>query len=189
MLSICACSVEPRTETKSFAYENFVGEGRPGYAATTNYIELRSSPFSASAISSTESVLKEQALSFEDVVTRTIKAGEVQVHSDVAVQMRSFGEIEQLTSKLYYDDSIAWDNKTLRSADKPALLMWMSEGNCLIKIKQSVYESSECPTKTGKQWVLLNQPETEGWIKVGINNSKGWVKIDDPQIKEATRNF
>lgn len=189
LLAISACSTESTTNVQSFVYENFLGEGRPEFAATSHQIELRSSPSNASSISSAKVVSSKQALPFDNAVTITVKAGRVRMLANKTVGLRNFGEIKQLTREMYYDDSIAWADKTLTLTSEPILLMWLSEGNCLIKIKRMVYESNECPTQMSKQWVLLNQAKTESWIRLEVNASKGWVKIDDPQIKEVTRNF
>lgn len=189
MLVMSACAAEPTAVNKSFVYENFLGEGRPEYRATTQNLELRSSPVSESSISKVAPVSESKALPFDKAVTRTIEAGKIKISSDVSVKTRVFGEIETLTSETYYDESIAWEDRTINADDKPTLLMWLSEGNCLIKVKQTVNEISECPMESGGLWVLLNQPETETWIEANINESKGWVKVDGQQVKEVSRSF
>lgn len=189
MLVMSACAAEPTTVNKSFVYENFLGEGRPEYRATTQNIELRSSPNSESPISKVVPISDNNALPFYKAVTKTIETGKIKVSGDVLLKIRSFGEIEKLTTDVYYDESIVWVEETITAADKPTLLMWFSEGNCLIKIKQTVNESAECPTEADGLWVLLNQPETETWIEARINDSKGWVKVDGQQVKEVSRNF
>lgn len=150
---------------------------------------MRDLPNRESSIVGTESISGEQVLPFDDVVTKVIKAGEIQVSGDLSVQTRNFGEIQKLTKERYYDESIAWAERTLTAADQPTLLMWNSEGNCLIKIKQTVNESRDCPTELASQWTLLTQPETESWIKVSLNGTVGWVQVDDRQIREVGRSF
>lgn len=189
MLAIGACSVEPTTAYKSFVYENFVGEGRPEYKATTQNLELRSSPNSESSISKVVPISDSEALPFDKAVTKTIEAGKIKVSGDVLLKTRSFGEIETLTPEAYYDESIAWEDRTITAEDKPTLLMWLSEGNCLIAIKQTMNESAECPMESDGLWMLINQPETETWIETVINESKGWVKVDGQRIKEVSRSF
>lgn len=189
MLVMSACAAEPTAVNKSFVYENFLGEGRPEYGATTQNLELRSSPVSESSISKVVPISNSKALPFDKVVTKTIEAGKIKVSGHVLLKTRSFGEIESLTPGAYYDESIAWEDRTITAEDKPTLLMWLSEGNCLIKIKQTVNESAECPMESDGLWVLLNQPETETWIEAKINESKGWVKVDGQQVKEVSRSF
>ncbi|MCR2745351.1 hypothetical protein [Limnobacter parvus] len=189
MLVMSACAAKPTTVNKSFVYENFLGEGRPEFRATTQNLELRNSPVSESSISQVAPISDSKALPFDKVVTKTIEAGNIKVSGDVFVKTRSFGEIEKLTAEAYYDESIAWEDRTINADDKPTLLMWLSEGNCLIKIKQTVDEISDCPTESAGLWVLLNQPKTETWIEARINESKGWVKVDGQQVKEVSRNF
>lgn len=189
LLATGACSIEHTAETPSFVYENFLGEGRPEYKITGTQIKMRDLPNRESSIVGTESISGEQVLPFDDVVTKVIKAGEIQVSGDLSVQTRNFGEIQKLTKERYYDESIAWAERTLTAADQPTLLMWNSEGNCLIKIKQTVNESRDCPTELASQWTLLTQPETESWIKVSLNGTVGWVQVDDRQIREVGRSF
>jgi hypothetical protein len=189
LLAIGACTAKPDATQKSFVYENFVGEGRPEYNTISNQIELRVTPNSDAAITNKASVSKGQSLNFGNAITRTLKTGSTELQSDVLTQVREFGEIDTLSTDLYYDDSITWVEKKITASDKPKLLMWMAEGNCLITIKQIVYESNACPTESGSQWKLKNQPDTESWIELNIHNSKGWIKIDGLQIREISRSF
>lgn len=189
LLATGACSIERPAVAPSFVYENFLGEGRPEYKITGTQIKLLDLPNRESSLAGTESISGEQVLAFDDVVTKVIKTGEIQISGDLTVQTRNFGAIQKLTKEMYYDESIAWVERTLTATDQPTLLMWMSEGNCLIKIKQTVNESRDCPTDSGNPWQLLNPPETESWIKIELNHSKGWVEVDDRQIREVDRNF
>lgn len=189
LLATGACSIERPAVAPSFVYENFLGEGRPEYKIMGTQIKMRDLPNRESSIVGIESISGEQVLPFDDVVTKVIKTGEIQISGDLSVQTRNFGEIRKLTKEMYYDESIAWAERTLTAADQPTLLMWMSEGNCLIKIKQTVNESRDCPTDSENPWQLLNPPEIESWIKVSINNSTGWVEIDDRQMREVNRSF
>lgn len=189
LLAISGCSSEPVATNASFVYHNFVGEGRPEYKIIAHQVELRITPKSESSIGGTEANLKGQSISFNNAITRTIEAGKINVLNDVSIKVRGFGEIETLTKESYYDESNTWIEKTITAADQPTVLMWISEGNCLITIKRTVNESSECPTESTKQWALLSQPRTESWIEVKINNSTGWVKIDGQQIIEVSRSF
>ena len=189
LLATGACSIERPAVAPSFVYENFLGEGRPQYKIMGTQIKMRDLPNRESSIVGIESISGEQVLPFDDVVTKVIKTGEIQISGDLSVQTRNFGEIRKLTKEMYYDESIAWAERTLTAADQPTLLMWMSEGNCLIKIKQTVNESRDCPTDSENPWQLLNPPEIESWIKVSINNSTGWVEIDDRQMREVNRSF
>lgn len=189
LLATGACSIERPAVAPSFVYENFLGEGRPEYKIMGTQIKMRDLPNRESSIVGIESISGEHVLPFDDVVTKVIKTGEIQISGDLSVQTRNFGEIRKLTKEMYYDESIAWAERTLTAADQPTLLMWMSEGNCLIKIKQTVNESRDCPTDSENPWQLLNPPEIESWIKVSINNSTGWVEIDDRQMREVNRSF
>ena len=189
LLATGACSIERPAVAPSFVYENFLGEGRPEYKIMGTQIKMRDLPNRESSIVGIESISGEQVLPFDDVVTKVIKTGEIQISGDLSVQTRNFGEIRKLTKEMYYDESIAWAERTLTAADQPTLLMWMSEGNSLIKIKQTVNESRDCPTDSENPWQLLNPPEIESWIKVSINNSTGWVEIDDRQMREVNRSF
>lgn len=188
-LAICACSVDTTGTQTSFVYENFVGEGRPEYVAIGNQIELRAAPNKDSAISNNAMIQKEGALSFENSITRALNAGQIEVISSQSVQVREFGEIKELPSDRYYDESITWVQKKISASDKPRLLMWIAEGHCLVAIGQTVNELKECPTESSVGWRLVNQPATESWIEVNINDSKGWVKVDGQQIKEVSRIF
>ncbi|WP_334119051.1 hypothetical protein [Limnobacter sp.] len=189
LLAISACTADPTATQKSFVYENFVGEGRPEYKTTANQIELRESPDSGSAIANKASISKEQALTFEHAITRTLKAGQIELQGNLSIQVREFGEIDTLPTDRYYDESITWVEKKITANDKPTLLMWMAEGNCLITIKQTVNESNSCPIESDRHWKLTSQPTTESWIQVKISDSKGWVKVDGQQIKEVSRGF
>lgn len=188
-LLLSACTTDPTFSHQPFVYESFVGEGRPEYKAISNQIELRNSPESLSAVTSKLSVSNDQTLTFENAITRTTKVGQIEIQSDAVITVREFGKINLLPRERYYDESITWTEKKITASDKPELLMWMAEGNCLIAIKQTVNESNTCPTESGSQWKLTSQPATESWIEVTINNSKGWIKVDGQQIKEVSRNF
>lgn len=189
LLAISACTADPAATQKSFVYENFVGEGRPEYKTTANQIELRDSPNSGSAIANKASISKKQALTFEHAITRTLKAGQIELQGNLSIQVREFGEIDTLPTDRYYDESITWLEKKITANDKPTLLMWMAEGTCLITIGKTVNESSDCPTQPDSQWKLKSQPTTESWIEVKINKSKGWVKVDGQQVEEVSRSF
>lgn len=189
LLAIGACTADPAATQKSFVYENFVGEGRPEYKTTANQIELRDSPDSGSAIANKASISKKQALTFEHAITRTLKAGQIELQGNLSIQVREFGEIDTLPTDRYYDESITWLEKKITANDKPTLLMWMAEGTCLITIGKTVNESSDCPTQPDSQWKLKSQPTTESWIEVKINKSKGWVKVDGQQVEEVSRSF
>lgn len=189
LLTISACTADPAATQKSFVYENFVGEGRPEYKTTANQIELRDSPDSGSAIANKASISKKQALTFEHAITRTLKAGQIELQGNLSIQVREFGEIDTLPTDRYYDESITWLEKKITPNDKPTLLMWMAEGTCLITIGKTVNESSDCPTQPDSQWKLKSQPTTESWIEVKINKSKGWVKVDGQQVEEVSRSF
>lgn len=189
LLAISACTADPAATQKSFVYENFVGEGRPEYKTTANQIELRDSPDSGSAIANKASISKKQALTFEHAITRTLKAGQIELQGNLSIQVREFGEIDTLPTDRYYDESITWLEKKITPNDKPTLLMWMAEGTCLITIGKTVNESSDCPTQPDSQWKLKSQPTTESWIEVKINKSKGWVKVDGQQVEEVSRSF
>lgn len=189
LLAISACTADPAATQKSFVYENFVGEGRPEYKTTANQIELRDSPDSGSAIANKASISKKQALTFEHAITRTLKAGQIELQGNLSIQVREFGEIDTLPTDRYYDESITWLEKKITANDKPTLLMWMAEGTCLITIGKTVNESSDCPTQPDSQWKLKSQPTTESWIEVKINKSKGWVKVDGQQVEEVSRSF
>lgn len=189
LLAISACTADPAATQKSFVYENFVGEGRPEYKTTANQIELRDSPDSGSAIANKASISKKQALTFEHAITRTLKAGQIELQGNLSIKVREFGEIDTLPTDRYYDESITWLEKKITVNDKPTLLMWMTEGTCLITIGKTVNESSDCPTQPDSQWKLKSQPTTESWIEVKINKSKGWVKVDGQQVEEVSRSF
>lgn len=189
LLAISACTADPAATQKSFVYENFVGEGRPEYKTTANQIELRDAPDSGSAIANKASISKKQALTFEHAITRTLKAGQIELQGNLSIKVREFGEIDTLPTDRYYDESITWLEKKITVNDKPTLLMWMAEGTCLITIGKTVNESSDCPTQPDSQWKLKSQPTTESWIEVKINKSKGWVKVDGQQVEEVSRSF
>ena len=125
----------------------------------------------------------------EHAITRTLKAGQIELQGNLSIQVREFGEIDTLPTDRYYDESITWLEKKITPNDKPTLLMWMAEGTCLITIGKTVNESSDCPTQPDSQWKLKSQPTTESWIEVKINKSKGWVKVDGQQVEEVSRSF
>lgn len=56
-------------------------------------------------------IQKEGALSFENSITRALNAGQIEVISSQSVQVREFGEIKELPSDRYYDESITWVEK------------------------------------------------------------------------------
>lgn len=189
VLTISACNTDPTATENTFVYESFVGEGRPEYVTMVDQIEIRDTPNSSEIIAHEVSVSKGQSLTFNNAVTRTLRKGQVEVQSDVSIQVREFGEIDSLTADRYYDATITSVRRKVTANDKPELLMWMSEGNCLLSIQRTVIESSDCPTESDNQWRLVTQPIVESWIEMNIKDSKGWIKVDGQQITEKSRSF
>jgi hypothetical protein len=189
LLLLVSCADEPKMASNSFVYENFLGEGRPHFESTSNRLDIRNAPYSDAQVVATEELTDRDLPSFDGAITRTLKPGQIDVHENIATRVRSFGEINTLPTELYYSESIGWVDTQFTPEDKPAMLMWTSEGHCLIKIANKVYESGECSTESGRQWKLISQPVTETWIELKINNSKGWVKVDGQQVREISRNF
>lgn len=170
-------------------YENFLGEGLPEYEAVQNTLELKATPDNSAAIAQRLPVKVGQRLTFTNVMTRSIEPGKTRLKEKISITAREFGKIQNLSIDAYHQPDLAWRQIMLSEKDHVLLMMWLSEGNCLLSVNRRIYESEECPSDKNNHWVLLNQPEVETWIQLSVKEDKSWVKVDNQQVQEVSRHF
>ncbi|HEX4857008.1 MAG TPA: hypothetical protein VFV28_09355 [Limnobacter sp.] len=184
-----ACAQQTSFHNEAFVYKNFLGEGKPEYRSNQSSIALRHTPEDRAEITHHLTIRPTLNLAFSRAITRSVQAGQVKVMKRKHIETRSFGEVQTLETEAYYSLNPAWEETSISEQDEVRLLMWMSEGNCLLAINKTVHESETCPAAIETDWVLLNQPEVETWILISNEKSEGWVRVGEQQVSEVSRSF